>query len=305
MLHHQFNDEDDKELPVTFGMYSTRQLAIRDFTRMAHLLIGGVTGYGKSMFLHSFVCSFVKRYSPEQIRFVLMDSRRSEFRFYAKLPHLYSPVAHGTRQGITILKHVEAELARRLTLFGEKGCRNIADFSKANEGTRLPYLIVVVDELSDFMVGSAGAFESTSIRIAATGRSAGVHLAMATSCLDARVLSDNLKANIPGRLAFRVCRKADSLALLGEYGAEKLTGHGDALLKDADGMTSRLQAPHINNDVVKQIVDSAIARYSKGGTFESEDDVCEDSTNIVAPHGKKKGIMKNVANRGFGIGNWL
>jgi S-DNA-T family DNA segregation ATPase FtsK/SpoIIIE len=125
----------------------------------------------------------------------------------------------------------------------------------------MPYLIVVIDELSDFIGGSDGAFEYTASRIAAIGRSAGVHLVMATSRPDARIASGSLKANIPGRLAFRVCQKVDSRTLLDKYGAEKLIGRGDALLKDADGMTSRLQTPCISDNAIKQVVDSAIARY--------------------------------------------
>lgn len=123
------------------------------------------------------------------------------------------------------------------------------------------FSIVAVDELSDFIVRSEGAFESTASRIAALGRSAGVHLVMATSRPDARIVSGRLKANIPGRLAFRVYQKEDSRTLLDKYGAEKLIGRGDALLKDADGMISRLQTSCISDNAIKQVVDSAIARY--------------------------------------------
>ena len=261
MRFYQLNDKDSMELPVTFGMCSTRRLEIRDFPQMAHLLIGGVTGAGKSMFLHSFICSLVKVHSPEKVRFVLMDSKRVEFGVYAKLPHLYAPVVHEPERGATMVKHVTAEMNRRFSLFGARGCRNIAAFNTTCEGTRLPYLIVVIDELSDFMTGSGNDFEFMASWLAVNGRSAGIHLVMATSRFDERFRSSSLVHNIHGRLAFRVFQKADSLSLLDEYGAEKLIGRGDALLKDTDGKTNRLQAPYVSDDAIRLIVDSAIARY--------------------------------------------
>lgn len=254
-------ETEDMSLPVMFGKMSNGEIVTRDLARLPHLLMGGQTGAGKSVFLHSLICSLVQNHSPEQVRFVLMDPKRVEFGIYAKLPHMYSPIAHELEQAVTILKHVESEMDRRLALFGEKGCRNIADFNSANEVTRLPYLIVVVDELSDFIVGSDGAFESTASRIAAIGRSAGVHLVIATSRPDAKIASGSLKANIPGRLAFRVCQKVDSRTLLDEYGAEDLLGRGDALLKDCKGAVVRLQVPYIRDEAITRIVESAMVRY--------------------------------------------
>ena len=248
-------------LPVIFGKMSNGEIVTRDLARLPHLLIGGLTGSGKSVFLNSLICSLVQNHSPEQVRFVIMDPRGVEFGIYAKLPHLYSPIVHEPEQGVLTLKDVEAEMDRRLALFGEKGCRNIADFNNANEGTRLPYLVVVVDELSDFIDGSCGTFESTANRIAAMGRSAGVHLVMATQRPDTRIISGSLKANIPRRLAFRVCLKVDSRTLLDEYGAEDLLGLGDVLLKDCNGALVRLQVPYIRDEAITRIVDSAIARY--------------------------------------------
>ena len=255
-------ETEDMSLPVIFGKMSHGEIVTRDLARMPHLLIGGMTGSGKSVFLHDLVCSLVQNHSPEQVRFILMDPKRVEFEGYAKLPHLYSPIVHEPEQGVAIIKHVEIEMDRRLALFGEKGCRNIEDFNNTNEGMRLPYIIVVIDELSDFIVGSDGTFESTASRIAAVGRLAGVHLVMATARLGANVVSDRLKANIPERLAFRVYQKIDSRALLGEYGAEELLGRGDALLKDCNGAIVRLQVPYIRDEAVTRIVDTAIARYS-------------------------------------------
>ena len=254
-------ETEDMSLPVIFGKMSNGEIVTRDLARMPHLLIGGLTGAGQSVFLYSLICSIVQNNSPEHVRFVLMDHKRVEFEVYEKLPHLYLPIVHELEEGVMTLKLVEVEMDRRLALFDEKGYRNIAHFNKASAGVRLPYIIVAVDELADFVIGSEGSFESTASRIAAIGRSAGVHLVMATSRPGADIVSDSLKAHIPGRLAFRVSRKIDSQMLLDEYGAEELLGRGDALLKDSNGELVRLQVPYIRDEAVKRIVESAIVRY--------------------------------------------
>ena len=251
----------DMLLPAIFGKMSNGEIVTRDLARMPHLLIGGLTGAGQSVFLYSLICSIVQNNSPEHVRFVLMDHKRVEFEVYEKLPHLYLPIVHELEEGVMTLKRVEVEMDRRLALFDEKGYRNIAHFNKASAGVRLPYIIVAVDELADFVIGLEGSFESTASRIAAIGRSAGVHLVMATSRPGANIVSDSLKAHIPGRLAFRVSRKIDSQMLLDEYGAEELLGRGDALLKDYKGVVVRLQAPYIRYEAVTRIVESAIVRY--------------------------------------------
>jgi len=252
----------DMLLPVIFGKMSNGEIVTRDLTRLPHLLIGGRTGSGKSVFLNSLICSLVQNRSPEHVRFVLMDPKCVEFCLYEKLPHLYSPVVRETESCIATLKHIEAEMDRRITLFGERGCRSIAEYNKNDKGEKLPFLIVIVDEFSDFMFDDVReSFEFTVSRIAALGRTAGIHLVMATSRTDTRVVSGVLKANIPGRLAFKVFQKIDSLTLLDEFGAEELLRRGDALLKDCNGELVRLQVPYIRDEASTRIVESAVVRY--------------------------------------------
>ena len=243
----------DMNLPIVFGKTSNGEIVIRDLVRLPHLLIGGLTGFGKSVFLNSLICSLVQNNLPEHIRFVLMDPKGVEFGVYAKLPHLYSPVVNKLEQCMTMLRYVEAEVERRLAMFGEKDVRDISDFKN--------YLVVVVDEFSDYILELDDAFVSTLSRIAAIGESVGVHLVLSTSRVDAKNVTDELKVNILSRLAFRVCRKVDSLTLIDEVGAENLLMRGDALFKDGDGGAVRLQVPYIRDETVKQIVDSAIAQY--------------------------------------------
>jgi S-DNA-T family DNA segregation ATPase FtsK/SpoIIIE len=243
----------DMNLPVVFGKTSNGEEVIRDLSRLPHLLIGGLTGFGKSVFLNSLICSLVQNNPPEHLRFVLMDPKGVEFGAYAKLPHLYSPVVDIPEQCMTMLRYVEAEVERRLAMFGEKDVRDISDFRQ--------HLIVVVDEFSDYILELDDTFVSMLSRIAAIGGSVGVHLVLSTSRLDAKNVTDELKANIASRLAFRVCRNVDSLTLIDESGAEDLLMRGDALFKDGDSEALRLQVPYIRDETVKQIVDSAIEQY--------------------------------------------
>ena len=243
----------DMNLPVVLGKTSNGEIVIRDLVRLPHLLIGGLTGFGKSVFLNSFICSLAQDNPPEHLRFVLIDPKGVEFGAYAKLPHLYLPVVNKPEQCMTMLRYVEAEVERRVAMFGEKDVRDISDFKK--------HLVVVVDEFSDYIIDLDDEFVSILSRIAAIGGSLGVHLVLSTSRLDAKNVTDKLKANIPSRLAFRVCRKVDSLTLLDESGAEDLLMRGDALFKDGDSEAIRLQVPYIRDETVKQIVDSAIAQY--------------------------------------------
>ena len=243
----------DMNLPIVFGKTSSGEVVVRDLVRLPHLLIGGLTGFGKSVFLNSLICSLVQNNPPEHIRFVLMDPKGVEFGVYAKLPHLYSPVVNKPEQCMTMLRYVETEVERWVAMFGEKDVRDISDFKK--------YLVVVVDAFSDYIIDLHDEFVSILSRIAAIGESMGVHLVLSTSRLDAKSVTDKLKANIPSRLAFRVCQKVDSLTLLDESGAEDLFVPGDALFKDGDSEAIRLQVPYIRDETVKQIVDSAIAQY--------------------------------------------
>ena len=165
----------DMNLPIVLGKTSNGEEVIRDLVRLPHLLIGGLTGFGKSVFLNSLICSFVQNNQPEHLRFVLMDPKGVEFGAYAKLPHLYSPVVNRPEQCMTMLRYVEAEVDRRVAMFGEKGVQDVSAFKK--------YLLVVVDEISDYIIELDDEFVSTLSRIAAIGGSVGVHLVLSTSRL--------------------------------------------------------------------------------------------------------------------------
>ena len=248
-------------LPVTVGTMPNGEIITHDFARMPHLLVGGVSGSGKSAFLHSLVCSLVQNHSPEQLRFVLMVPKCVEFGCYERLPHLYSPIVKEREQCVKMLECLETEINHRIEWFELKGYSNFSDFKQSNKDAKMPYLIVVIDEFSDLIVGADDAFESAVSRIAEMGRSAGVHIVMATSRFEAIDTFPNLKANVPGRLVFRVCQQIDSMAFLDECGTEELVGRGEALFKDCKGAIVRLRASSIRDETISRIVDSAIVRY--------------------------------------------
>ena len=263
-------------LSVVVGRDGQGRDVVMDLATLPHLLIGGSTGKGKSVFLHSLICSLVQDHSPKEVEFVLMDPKRVEFSGYAKLPHLHAHIVYDPEYGTAMMKHIESVMDGRLSLFAENCCRNIAEYNIAVEGDGLPHTIVVIDELSDFMCGNVGGvFESTVCRIAALGRAAGIHLVMATSRPDIKVVTGALKANIPGRLSFKVFSKIDSRTLLGEAGAEELSGRGSALLKTSNGAIVRVQVPLIRDDEIREVVDSVLARYSEGES-ESKSEIDRD-----------------------------
>ena len=249
-------------LPIGFGKEGDGRDVVRDLARLPHLLIGGMTGAGKSVFLHSLICSFVKNKSPDEIRFLLIDPKRVEFMVYERLPHLLGHVQLDTDKAIAVEQSVEAEMDNRFAKFAESGVRDIASFNESSAGEKLPRIIIVVDEVSDMIIGMEGepnnAFVFTASRIGARGRAAGIHLVMATSRPDKKVLSETLKANIPGRLAFRLYGKGDSQAILDADGAEKLRDSGDALLRDGGESIIRVHLPFISDEEIAQTVTAAI-----------------------------------------------
>ena len=261
---------------VIFQTFAVQGLL--DYGPAVYLLIGGATGQGKSVFLHSLICSLVQDHSPKEVEFVLMDPKRVEFSVYTKLPHLHAHIVYDTGNGTAMMKHIESVMDGRFSLFAEKGCGNITEYNIATEGDGLPHTIVVIDEFSDFMCNDeCGVFESTVSRIAALGRAAGIHLVMATSRPAAKVVTGALKANIPGRLSFRVAAKVDSRTLFGEVGAEALPRPGSALLKTSNGAVIHVQVPLIRDTEIKEIVDSVLARYSEGEPEEKSETDCDEA----------------------------
>ena len=262
------NEEMEKmAMPIRFGKDMDGRDVVRELAKLPHLLIGGMTGAGKSVFLHSLICSLAQSHSPKEVRVLLIDPKMVEFIVYECLPHLLEQVQHDTDRAIAAVLGVEAEMDNRLTLFGENGVRDISSYNESATGEKLPRIIIIVDEVSDMIIGMDGclnnAFVSTASRIGARGRAAGIHLVMATSRTDSIVLSEPMKASIPARLAFKLYGEECSQAILDADGAEKLRNSGDALLRDS-ASPIRVHVPLISDADVSKIVESVCSRLNNG-----------------------------------------
>lgn len=254
-------------LPIGFGKDVDGWDVVRDLAKLPHLLIGGMTGSGKSVFLHSLICSLAESHSPKEVQFLLIDPKMVEFMVYERLPHSLGQVQHDTDKAIAAVQSVEAEMDKRLTMFHENGVRDIASYNESAAGEKLPSIIIIVDEVSDMIIGMEGepnnAFVSTASRISVRGRAAGIHLVMATSRTDSIVLSEPMKASIPARLAFKLYGEECSQAILDTDGAEKLRDSGDALLRDSVSPI-RVHVPLISDAEVLKVVES-VCRQSNNG----------------------------------------
>jgi len=260
-----YGDVGDKSrkmsLPMVLGKMPCGRSLVRNLAKLPQLLIAGAAGQGKTVFLHSFLCLMIQNKSPEEVRIVLMDPKCVEFNTYADLPHLLTPLVTDAKEGCKALKKVAEEMDRRFRMFIEAKCRDIVAFNEGNDKEKLAYLIVIVDELSDFMIQAHERFCALSSRIAALGRAAGIHLVVATSRPDQGVLPAELKANFPARLAFPVSCQVDSRTILDADGAESLNGSGDALFRDNTGELFHLRTPYINDKDIERIVAEAIRKY--------------------------------------------
>jgi len=248
-------------LPMILGKIPCGSSLVRNLAKLPQLLIAGAAGRGKTVFLQSFLCSLIQNKSPEEVRFVVMDPKRVEFNSYANLPHLLTPLVYDAKEGCKALKMLTKEMDRRFRMFTEAKCRDIVTFNEGNDKEKLPYLVVIVDELSDFMIQTHERFLALSSRIAALGRAAGIHLVMATSRPAQNVIPDELKANFPARLAFTVSCKVDSRTILDADGAELLDWSGDALFRDNTGKLICLHAAYIDGKDVERIVAETIRKY--------------------------------------------
>jgi S-DNA-T family DNA segregation ATPase FtsK/SpoIIIE len=249
-------------LPVCFGQDENGESIVRDLGQLPHLIIGGLSGFGKTVFLHSLICSLVRNRSPEQVQFVIMDSGEVEFCSYAKLPHLFSPIVHDVDEAVETLKYLELEMERRHSLIKEKGFDDVIEFNKhSEERKRFPFVVVAVDELSEFMICLRIRFESIVNRLAKIGKNVGIHFVLATSRPCSNVITEGLMTNISCSLAFRVVRKIDSYIFLNEAGAEGLSCRGDALLKIDDGSLIGLHTPLIEEEKIRHVVKVATMQY--------------------------------------------
>jgi S-DNA-T family DNA segregation ATPase FtsK/SpoIIIE len=255
-------------LEVAFGKDISGRPVMESLAAMPHVLIAGATGAGKSSCINSLLTSILLRSTPDQVRMILVDPKRVELNQYNGLPHLLTQVVVNPKKAANALAWAVTEMERRTDLLAEVGVRDIAGYNAAfdrgdlqpdvhtgRDYQRLPYILVVVDELNDLMMVAARDVEESICRIAQMGRAFGIHLVIATQRPSVDVITGVIKANIPSRMAFAVSSLADSRVILDQPGAERLVGKGDLLLLTASSnVPRRIQGPWVSEEEVRKVV---------------------------------------------------
>ncbi len=248
-------------LPITFGKTMDGVVFLADLSKMPHLLIAGTTGSGKSVGINAIIMSLLFRLSPEDCKFIMIDPKMLELSVYDGIPHLLMPVITDAKNAVMALKWVLDEMEARYRKMSKIGVRNIAGYNakiKANPSSgldKIPFIIVVVDEMADLMIVSGKAVEASIQRLSQMARAAGIHLILATQRPSVDVITGVIKANMPTRLSFQVTSGIDSRTILGSPGAEQLLGMGDMLFMPAGTKMIRLHAPFVADSEVASAVD--------------------------------------------------
>ncbi len=252
--------QNDKTLlSLAIGTDVSGNSVVGDLTRMPHLLIAGATGSGKSVCINALLAGLMFQANPDELKMILIDPKRVEFSMFQDMPHLLVPVVTESEQATSALRWAVAEMENRYKLFASHTVRNIADFNdRAPEMglDRLPYIVLVIDELADLMMVAAGEIEELICRVAQLARAVGIHLMVATQRPSADIITGLIKANIPSRIAFAVSSSIDSRVILDETGAEKLLGRGDMLYLPVEaGKATRLQGVFVSDREMKALID--------------------------------------------------
>ncbi|MCL6624786.1 MAG: DNA translocase FtsK, partial [Fimbriimonadales bacterium] len=228
-----------------------------DLAKMPHLLIGGATNSGKSIGLISIIMSLLLRNTPKDLQLALLDPKRVELSLFEGLPHLICPVVTDLKQMPLVLRQIAGEMDRRYDLLAETKCRNLEAYNeKVPYAERLPYLVVVIDELADLMISSAKEVETSIARIAQLARATGIHLVIATQRPSVDVITGTIKANISSRIAYAVSSQVDSRTILDGPGAESLIGQGDMLFLPIDAPKPiRVQGCYVTEKDVSAVCD--------------------------------------------------
>ncbi|WP_234983861.1 FtsK/SpoIIIE family DNA translocase [Selenihalanaerobacter shriftii] len=253
----EFKNSKSK-LSVALGKDIAGKPIVANLAQMPHLLVAGATGSGKSVCINSIISSLLYKGNPDDIKLMLIDPKMVELSIYNKIPHLIAPVITDAKKAATALKWIVEEMENRYELFASSGAKGIESYNRQysdEADERLPYVVVVIDELSDLMMVAANQVEDAICRLAQMARAAGIHLIIATQRPSVDVITGLIKANIPSRISFAVSSQTDSRTILDTGGAEKLLGKGDMLYSPVGSQKStRIQGAFISEQEVKNLV---------------------------------------------------
>ena len=282
----------DKKLMVPLGKSIMGDIGVCEINKMPHLLIAGTTGSGKSVCVNGIICSILMRARPDEVKLVMVDPKVVELSVYNGVPHLLRPVVTDPKQASIALAKMVAEMERRYKEFSDTKTKNIEGYnnnidkwnkSHKNEDemkSRMPYIVIIIDELADLMMVAAKEVEDSILRITQKARAAGIHLIVATQRPSTEVITGLIKANIPSRIAFSVGSGIDSRTILDQTGAEQLLGKGDMLFLPI-GMNSpvRIQGSFITDNEIKRIIDYTISQQQAEYDPEMENLESSDNSN--------------------------
>lgn len=303
VLEHIPSSLANSKLAVTLGRDIMGNPQYCEINKTPHLLVAGSTGSGKSVCINSMIVSILMRTRPDEVKLVLIDPKKVELSIYNGVPHLLAPVVTDPKRANIALKKMVSEMEKRYDLFESSGTKNIAtynDYVDKKNATlpdgeklnRLPFIVIIIDELADLMMVAAKEVQDSIMRITQMARAAGIHLIVATQRPSTDVITGVVKANIPSRIAFAVSSGIDSRTILDHVGAEKLLGKGDMLfLPQGENTPLRIQGTFISDDEIKSVVNYTIkqqkARYDE--TLTMSDDEMGASSNIDMGGSKVEG----------------
>jgi S-DNA-T family DNA segregation ATPase FtsK/SpoIIIE len=293
----EFNNKDIK-IPITLGKSIAGFPIVGDLVSMPHLLIAGTTGSGKSVCINTLILSILYRHKPDDCKLIMIDPKMLELSIYQGIPHLLTPVITEPKKATTALKWTVKEMEKRYREMTEIGVRNISGFNEkapSENKRKMPYIVVIVDEMADLMMIAGKEIENYIQRLAQMARAAGIHIVMATQRPSVDVITGTIKANFPTRISFQVTSKIDSRTILGEQGAELLLGNGDMLFMSSASRIVRIHGPYVSEKEIERV--STFLRLQGSPTYIEEITKIEEQENdevVLNSEGKDELYNKAV-----------
>ena len=274
----------DIKLPIALGKDISGLPITGDLSSMPHLLIAGTTGSGKSICINTIILSLLYRHPPDKCKFILIDPKMLELSTYEGIPHLLCPVITEAKKAASVLGWVVKEMESRYRLMTKEGVRNIDGYNNKHK-LPMPYIVVIVDEMSDLMLVAGKEIENYIQKLSQMARAAGIHIIMATQRPSVDVITGTIKANFPTRISFQVTSKIDSRTILGEQGAEQLLGKGDMLYMSSANKIVRIHAPYVSENEIEKI-----NNYLRS---QAEPDYIDEILNFADEKEKGENLLSN------------
>ena len=265
------------KIPICIGKDISGNIEVIDLSKTPHLLVAGTTGSGKSVFINTLLTSILYKFSPEELRLILIDPKMLELSVYNDIAHLLTPVVTEPKKAIIALKWVCKEMERRYSLMNEEGTRSLEGYNQKSV-EKLPFIVVFIDEMADLMMTAGKEVEHYVQRLAQMARACGIHLVMATQRPSVDIITGSIKANFPSRISFQVASKYDSRTVLGEVGAEQLLGNGDMLMSKNGTSLVRYQSAFISDGEVNKLI-KEIKRSQKVEYLEELEEIIKNEND--------------------------